>query len=269
MNKQEKLKKVLSQYNRVAIAFSGGVDSTFLLWFAVHTLGSDHVLAFTATSPSFPADESAWAKRIAHELGVVHRLIPTNELDDPIFNANPPDRCYHCKKHIFENMKRMAKEYDITTLLFGANLDDQNDYRPGHRAAIECGIIAPLVECCYTKADIRAESQTAGLPTWNKPAAPCLATRIPYNESITKEKLVAIEHAEHFLHEQGFPIVRVRHHGRMARIELPNDDLERLFAQRATIDQYLKTLGFTWVSLDLSPFQSGGLKVVLNEKDVT
>jgi len=256
----DSLRMQLLTYDRVLVAFSGGVDSTFLLWAAVDALGKDNVMAVTALSPSYPVSDFEFAKQFTKELGVAHRLIKTQEIEDPNFIKNPPDRCYYCKKHMFTLMRKIAREIQIKTILFGANMDDQEDYRPGHRAADECSVHAPLADAGFSKEDIRVWSKKAGLSTWNKPAAPCLASRIPYTESITEEKLNAIGQAEAFLHEQGFPIVRVRHHGK------PEEDFTRLSEKRKIINDHLKELGFTWVTLDLAGFKSGGLNVVIGKE---
>jgi pyridinium-3,5-biscarboxylic acid mononucleotide sulfurtransferase len=242
------------------VAFSGGVDSTFLLAAAREALG-ERLLAVTGRSPSVPRRELADAERFADDLGVRHRLVDTDEFSDPAFRANPPDRCYHCKSALFRTLTDIARDEGLAVVLEGSNADDRSDYRPGSRASAELGVLAPMVEVGLTKADIRALSRQMGLPTWSKPAMACLASRVPYGQELTAETMARIEAAEEVLREHGFEQLRVRDHGDVARIEVAPDELPRLLdpARRDAIAEALKAAGYTYVAADLQGYRMGAM----------
>lgn len=246
---------------RVIVAFSGGTDSAFLLAVCAEVLGTGQVLAVTASSETYTPAELEGARQLARSLGVAHRVLATDELTDESFVANPPDRCYHCKRHFFGDLRALAAAEGIAHLLDGSNADDVHDYRPGREAAREAGIESPLMAAGLTKEEIRALSRERGLPTWNKPANPCLASRIPYGTRITRDMLAAVAAAEDFIRDRGFTMVRVRHHGAMARIELASDELPRFMdeANRGAVAAHLRGLGFTWIAVDLEGYRMGSL----------
>lgn len=263
--REARLRGRLQALGRVAVAFSGGVDSTLLLRLALETLGRDRVLAVLADTPSLPRSERDEALRLADRLGAPCLTVDPGELDDPVYAANPPDRCYHCKRRLFAAIIRAAAERGFTHVLDGNNADDARDTRPGRRALQELGIASPLLEAGLTKADVRAISRRLGLPTADKPALACLASRIPFGTPVTRELLAQIERAEEVLHEQGFAHCRVRHHGDIARIELAARDMPRLLDPilRGQIAQGLRAAGYRYVTLDLQGYRMGSL----NEKD--
>ena len=248
---------------RVAVAFSGGVDSTLLLALAAEALGGDNVLAVTGVSPSLPARERQACAELARSLGVEHVEIETAELDDPEYAANVPQRCFHCKSDLFRRLKALAAERGFAAVVCGANADDTGDFRPGLRAGDELGVPAPLLEAGLTKQDVRDVSRAMGLPTWDKPAMACLASRIPYHEPITAEKLARIERAEDALRDLGFAHCRVRTHGTVARIEVPPADVPRVAARAAEVTAALKAAGYAYVALDLEGYRMGAMNEVL------
>jgi len=259
--KLRRARELIGRFNRVLVAFSGGVDSTLLLKLAVDVLGSENVLAVTADSPSVPRHELDEARKLAHHVGAAHHVIETQELDDPRYAKNPPERCYFCRQDLFGRLKRMAEERGDDGVLTGANADDLGDYRPGLRAAEEFGVCNPLADVGLTKVDIRRISQDLSLPTHDKPANPCLATRIAYGVPITREVLSQIERAEAFLRGFGLREFRVRHHGDLARIELPADRIAE-FAEpdrRSQVVQALRELGYKHVALDLQGYRTGSM----------
>jgi pyridinium-3,5-biscarboxylic acid mononucleotide sulfurtransferase len=260
--KYQKLKTVILDLRKVLVAFSGGVDSTFLLKAATDLLGNNCVLAVTAVSATASRQEMLDAGTYAEGFGVEHVVIGTEELYIPEFVQNPPNKCYICKKHRFGKLIELSREKGFDIVVDGENADDHLDFRPGSQAAKELGIRSPLREAGLTKQDIRCLSKQFGLPSWNKPSFACLASRIPYHELITAEKLNQVDEGEEFLRKLGFlPQLRVRHHGDTARIELDNKDIRRLVQDhiRDRVVKYFKSLGFGFVTIDLEGYRMGSL----------
>jgi len=264
-SKLSKMRDILRSLRRVAVAFSGGVDSTFLLKVAVDTLGSADVLAVTADSGSLPRSELAQARRLSEQIGVELVVVTSTEMDDPDYAANPPNRCYYCKKALYTHIQKVAGQRQLKWIVCGTNLDDYQDYRPGHQAGKEHGVRAPCAEAELGKQDIRTLSRQMGLPTFDKPASPCLASRIAYGDSITVEKLQRVEHAEEFLRQLGLRECRVRHHGNLARIEVPPERIPELMQPevRSRIEQRLRQIGYSYVTMDLRGFRSGSMNEVI------
>ena len=267
--KYEHLKELLQTYGKTAVAFSGGVDSTFLLKACVDTLGAENVLACIGISPSLAQHQLTQARDMAKLIGVKLHETPLEELNDPNYQANKADRCFHCKSYQFRTISEYAAERGFENTLCGTNFDDKDDYRPGNIAVKALGIKTPLMDAELTKPDIRSLSKELALPTANLPASPCLASRMAYGESITEQKLNQVEQAEDVLRELGFVEFRVRHHGNMARIEVHAPDIGKILSEsvRQTIVENLKALGFKYVSLDLQGFRSGSLNETLTEDE--
>ncbi len=266
--KYNKLKTLLLDLRKILVAFSGGVDSTFLLRTARDLLGNDNVLAVTAVSATTSRQEQRDARKYADIFGVEHLMIKTNELDIPEFVQNPPDKCYLCKKHRFGSLVKIAREKGFDVVADGENADDYLDFRPGTLAAKELGIRSPLREAGLTKQEIRQLSKEFGLPSWNKPSYACLASRIPYHEIITEEKLNQVDKGEEFLRDLGFlPQLRVRHHGNTVRIELDEKDIGKMVQDdiRDGIVKYFKSLGFAYVTIDLEGYSMGSLNREIDE----
>ena len=262
--KLERLRAQLREIGSAAVAFSSGVDSTFLLRVAHEELG-ENVVAVTARSHSFPKRELDEAAAFCAREGVRHEIIDSEELDIPGFAENPPDRCYHCKKAIFGKLVAFAQANGLAAVLEGSNMDDDGDYRPGRRAIRELGVLSPLHDAGLAKAEIRALSKKMGLPTADKPSFACLASRFPYGERITAAGLERVERAEQWLMDAGLGLaqLRVRSHGDMARIEVPPADIPRLAARAEEIVAALKSFGFTYVALDLQGYRTGSLNETL------
>ena len=258
--KLENLKEYLKSLESVAVAFSGGVDSTFLLKVAHDMLG-DKAVAVTARSSTYPEREYLEASGFASEIGVKHITCVSEELDIDGFSQNPVNRCYLCKSELFSKIGEIADSNELKHVIEGSNIDDNSDYRPGHIAIAEHGVKSPLRHVGFTKDEIRKLSKEMGLATWDKPSFACLSSRFPYGESITEDKLKMVDKAEQLLMDSGFRQVRVRHHGDTARIEISESDFEKIIAPqvRELIYTKLKEFGFTYVSLDLKGYRMGSM----------
>ena len=265
--KRAALECVIRSRPRALVAFSGGVDSTLLLRVCRDVLGPENVVAVTGVSPTYTAEELATARRAAGALGVEHVLIETDELGCAAFAANPPDRCYHCKGELFDKILDLARRRGIDAVYDATNTDDLADYRPGRRATEERGVASPLLAAGFSKKDVRALSRKLGLASWDKPANPCLASRIPYGTPITAEALDRVRAGEKYIRGLGFPVVRLRHHDRLARIEVPAADFARLMtpATARRIAARLRALGYLWIALDIEGFRTGSLNRAVAE----
>ncbi len=258
--KLERLRAIFAPMRSAIVAFSGGVDSTFVLR-AAHEVMGDRVLALTTTSPTMPDDDRRSALELAGAIGARHLVIESNELEVPGYAENPLNRCYLCKHNLFTVCEAKAAELGIDEILDGLNLDDLRDYRPGIKAAGEKRVRHPLVEAELTKSEIRELSLALQLPTWDRPASPCLSSRFPYGTRITLEGLERVEGGERVLHAMGFRVARVRYHGEVARLEVEQSEIARLLepATREIVDRELRKLGFRFVTVDLKGFRSGSL----------
>lgn len=263
--KREQLVELIRSFERCAVAFSAGVDSTVVAKAAQVALG-ERAVAVTGVSPSLAEGELDEARRMAELIGIRHEIISTSEFSNPNYLRNAPDRCYHCKTELFTAIKAIAPRLGVSVILSGANADDADDYRPGTQAASEHEVRSPLAECGITKREVRALAAYWDLPIWNKPAMPCLASRVAYGEKVTPERLEMIDRAERFLRDRGLGAVRVRYHrGDLARVEVPADQIERVCQPefRAALIEHLKGLGFRFVAIDLEGFRSGSLNAMV------
>jgi uncharacterized protein len=262
---RDRLLAALRGYGRVAVAFSGGVDSAVVAQAAQVALG-EGAIAVTAVSDSLAGGELEEAEALARQIGIRHRVIRTEEFADPNYVRNNPDRCYFCKSELYGRLSGLLGVLDVDAIASGANTDDAGDHRPGMRAAGEHGVRHPLQECGLSKADVRALAKAWGLPTWDKPATPCLSSRVAYGEAVTPERVKMIDQAEQWLRRQGLRLLRVRYHkGDMARIEVPLEELPRLAAPevRAELVTNFRAFGFKYVTLDLEGFRSGSMNAVI------
>ena len=262
--KQEQLFSILRSMDRVLVAYSGGTDSAYLAWAANRLLGAD-ALAVTADSASIPESHKRDAEAFVKRYGIRHQYIETNEFDNPDYVRNDLNRCFHCKDELFSQLSETGRVLGFDNITYGVNVDDTKDFRPGHRAAKEHGVRAPLLEAGLTKADIRELSRREGLPTWDRPAAACLSSRIPYGTTVTKEKVKLVEKGEEALKSLGFEIYRVRYHGELVRIEIgPNELAQALDIKMAKkMTDIFKSLGFQYVTLDLEGYRLGSLNEAL------
>jgi len=260
------LEKILSDMQSVLIAYSGGTDSTFLLKIAATVLG-DKAIAVTASSETYTPQELLDAKKNAETIGAQHIIVYTNELNDPNFSSNPPDRCYYCKKELFTKLTGLLKRHGLKFIVDGSTRDDERDFRPGMRAVVEFGVRSPLKEAGFAKDDIRKLSKEMNLPTWDKPPLPCLSTRFPYGTQITKEKVLRVGRAEEFLAGFGIRQLRVRDHGSVARIEVQRADMPIFLDEEISnlIAEKFKMLGYAYVSLDIQGYKMGSMNEPLKE----
>lgn len=264
--KRDRLLEVLRSFGSAAIAFSGGIDSTVVAQAAQLALG-DHAIAVTADSPSVPRAEIEDARRLAERIGIRHRVVRTSEFNDANYVRNDGSRCYYCKSELYSSIETLLPELGVSVICSGANLDDAGDYRPGLKAAAEHRVRHPLQEAGFTKADVRALALAWGLPTWDKPASPCLSSRLAPGVEVTTERTTRVEEAEKYLHALGYRECRVRlHEGELARIEVPSHELLRLLepAVHQELIRRLKELGFRYVTLDLEGFRSGNLNQLVS-----
>lgn len=262
--KQEKLLDILRRMDRVIVAYSGGADSAYLAWAATQALG-DGAIAITADSASIPESHKRDAEAFASRFGIRHEYVETHEFENPEYVKNNPDRCFHCKDELFSVLEKSARQREISTIVYGVNKDDLGDYRPGQRAAQLHHVRAPLVEADLTKAEIRELSRLSGLPTWDRPAAACLSSRIPYGTPVTIQNIKTVETGEEAIKALGFRQFRTRFHGELVRIEIAPDELPRALdlQMAAKLTGIFKTLGFKYVTLDLEGYRQGSLNEVL------
>ncbi|HVC00316.1 MAG TPA: ATP-dependent sacrificial sulfur transferase LarE [Candidatus Dormibacteraeota bacterium] len=264
LGKQERLLTALSGLDSLLVAFSGGADSAYLAW-AAHTALGHRALAVTAISPSFSSHDREQAAAFVRQIGLGHQFIQTNEFENPLYVANQADRCYHCKNELFAEMETLAAERGFAAIAYGINADDTHDFRPGHRAAAEHQVLAPLLDAGLAKAEVRLLSRRAGLPTWDRPASACLSSRVAYGIAVTPETLSRIERGEEELRRLGFRQFRLRDHGRLARIEIAAEEMPRALRPDMVqqLVEALKPLGYDFVTLDLEGYRQGSLNRVL------
>jgi pyridinium-3,5-biscarboxylic acid mononucleotide sulfurtransferase len=259
--KFEKLKEIIRGLGKVVVAFSGGVDSTFLLKVCIDVLGKEDVLAFIGLSPTCPAREIEDAKKLSSLIGAEHVIVETTEMEDRNFLENSTSRCYFCKTHLFDRAWEIAKEKGFLHVLEGSNLDDMDDFRPGRKACLEQNVVSPLLMAELTKNEIRDLSKRLSLPTHDKPSFACLSSRIPYGTSIDGEILKSIECSEDFIRSLGIRQLRVRYHGAVARIEVLPEDFPVVLAKRTAIIEALKQYGFSYITLDLKGYKTGSMNI--------
>ncbi len=264
--KERTLLTQLAECSSVIVALSGGADSAYLAWAAQHALG-ERALSVTALSPSFSAYDRAMVEDFVRKVGVRHEFVETNEMDNPAYRKNAADRCYFCKDELFNVLDDLALTRGIEAVCYGVNADDTLDFRPGHRAASEHRVLAPLLDAQLTKSEIRTLSERAGLPTWDRPASACLSSRLPYGTEVTPERLALVERGEAALRDLGFRQFRVRLHDKLARIEISPEEMPLAFAAEmpARISQRLKAAGFTYVALDLEGYRQGSSNEALSK----
>ena len=264
LDKQAALYERLRKAGRLIVAFSGGVDSSYLAWAARRTLGDD-CLAVTAVSPSYPRHHREMAEALVAEFDIPHRFVETREMERADYRANASDRCYHCKTELFDRLDELLAGLDFDAIAYGINTDDTGDFRPGHRAASEHAVLSPFLDANLSKSEIRSLSRLAGLPTADLPASACLSSRLAYGIEVTESRLAQVETGEERLRALGFRQIRVRHHGDLARLEIAPEELDRaLDPQMAkALVEAIKPLGFRWVSLDLEGYRMGSLNEVL------
>lgn len=265
--KFSKLKKIISSYGSCLVAFSGGLDSSFLLKVASLVLPKDKILAVTAFSETYPDQELEFSKRIAKSLRLRHKIIKTDEFKDKRFTSNTINRCYFCKRRLFSKIKQIAKKYKLNVVADATNVSDKSDFRPGEKAIRELKIHSPLSEAGLSKEEIRKLSRKLGLSTWNKPSLACLASRIPYGTRITRESLRRINQAETYLRNLGFKQVRLRHYNGLCRIEVFQDEIAQMLSKRSRIVEELKNLGYNYITLDLEGYRTGSMNQVLEVKN--
>jgi uncharacterized protein len=260
-SKMNTLTEIVGRYPKAVIAFSGGVDSSLLLKLSSDILGKRNVVAVTGVSQTYTGEERAVARRFTKELGVRHLLVETDELACRQFAENPGDRCYYCKQELYGKLSRLARRRGIPVIFDATNADDLSDHRPGRKAAAESGVVSPFVLAAWTKKDIRERSRRLGLASWDKPANPCLASRVPYGTRITADILKKIHGGETLIRGMGFPVVRLRHHGPIARIEIPVKDFPRILRPGTLkkIASSLRSLGYLWIALDIEGYRMGSL----------
>ncbi len=263
--KYHELQRIIQQFNKALIAYSGGVDSVLLLKVTADSLGAENTLAVIGDSESLARSELDKAQAVAEMINVkVHKVYP-EEMHDPLYQSNPAERCFYCKSHLYKLLCETAEQLGYSAVFCGTNTDDLSDFRPGLRAARKFNVLSPLEKAGLAKSEIRTLSQYLNLPTWDKPAHPCLASRIPYNESINPAKLKQIERGEEFLGKMGLKNYRVRHHGNLVRIEAPVEMLDQMITEpnRQQLIDFFKAVGFTYVTLDLQGFRSGSGNEIL------
>lgn len=262
-DKLNQLEAWFGQRSGSIVAFSGGIDSTLVLFLARHFQGKDKAIGVISNSESLKAKDFELAQNFCRQFDINLEVIKTEELTDERYNSNPENRCYFCKEHLFHDLQQVKEKYPDFDVLSGTNLDDLGDYRPGLQAAAKYQVLAPMAQCQVSKDDIRVMARHFNLPNWDKPASPCLSSRIPYNHTITREKLKQVEAAENFLNELGFADVRVRHYGTYGQVEVQPAEMEKLFALEPQVVSTIKSLGFDDVRIDREGLVSGKLNRVL------